>query len=201
MKKSPILFILISVLILNIAFIAAEEIPVQESTEIIKEATGIEAPTDTLGFKESTNKFLETKIILPDAVKNILNVLFHLEGNMPSNQNLIILIALWIIILLLIQAILEIMPLFGEDWKSWLAAAVITALVSITGAIQTGAVWIFDIKAIFGKIGNYGFFFLILNIIIMGFVIWGLRYLIKIFGRKIRKSVRYQKGFEQGAGI
>lgn len=203
MKKSIyLLSAILMLLIINLSVIIAQtEIPIQESTEIIKSATGIKAPADVSGFKDSTNKFLETELNLPPIVKEIADILFKLEGRPVATQNLIILIALWIILFLLIQAILEVMPFFGEGWKSWSASAIITALISITGAIQTGAIWIFDLKTTFAKLGNYGFFFLILNIIFLAFFIWGARYLIKIIGNKIKVASSEQREFEQGLNI
>lgn len=189
MKKNLILMVLIASLLL-----------ISCAAFIYAQAAAANPPAAS-NFQESTNKILEADIVIPENLQIFSKFLFGLEGTIEV-QNLIILLALWVVILLLIQSIIGIIPLFGEGWKSWTAAVIITCLISITGAIQNSAqFFFFGLRNIFSSIGKYGFFFLALNLIILIFFAWGAKKLLVMLKNKARVEMKKQQGFEEGVGI
>ncbi len=192
MKKGSLLFAGLIISLLLISFVLAAETEVNQTT--------------TKDFKTQTNTFLEKDITIPDNLQIFANVLFGLNNETLPIENMITLLGIWIILFLLIQAITEIIPFFGEGWKSWVAAAIITALISITGSIQNVSLLFFaKTRDLLGNLGQYSFFFILLNLIVLIILGWGAKMLLDMIKRKlkieIKESKAYQEEFGQGAGI
>jgi len=198
MKKSIILGILLISLILFTNLIIAEEVIGTENTGI-QQVTEISGAND---FKASTNQFLANEITIPENMNTISRLLFGIkEGETLEFSTLIILIALWLLGVIIIQAGLEFAPFFEGKLTSWLGAIIITLMASTTGIMNDASVFIFGLKDLFGNLGNYSFFFLILIIIVIIFLMIGGKELFHILKHKLKKQVKEEKGFEEGAGI
>jgi len=201
MKKSRIIITIAILLILTLnsfVFILAEETTDLENQDIAR-VSDISGAND---FKNSTNKFLANEITLPENLKIFSKILLGVkEGETIEVSNLIILFALFIIILIIIQSLLEIIPFFGEGWKSWIGAMIITCLTSTSGGIKDAAIFIFDLKRLFGWLGNYSFFFIVLNLVILFILAWGGKELLHSLKQKIKKETKEAQGFQDGAGI
>jgi hypothetical protein len=153
-------------------------------------------------FQASSNAFFEKDITIPSQFDVFAKIIFGVnESNSLDVSSLIILIALWIFILLIVKSVFEIIPLFGDGWKSWLGAIIVTLLASISGGIKDAAVFFFDLRRLFGLLGNYSFFFIVLNIIILVAMGYGAGKLLHMLKHESRKVAKRQQGFEEGAGI
>jgi hypothetical protein len=182
MKREVIICLL---LVLLIGFICAEEVVSQESN------------TDTnLGqdFQSYSNNLLSKQIIIPDYLQNPTRIIFGISDSNIDLQSFIILFSVWLFLIFIIQAILEIVPLFGEGFKSWLGAIVITLLISITGAINPVANWLFGFGGIISLIKKWDLLKIIFVVIILGIITVGLKKLLQIIEHEKRMGENYMMG-------
>lgn len=188
---------LISILLsfLLISLVCAQETATSATAETAKIAANANQ-----NFQTSSNAFLESDITIPENLDLFAKVLFGLEeSNTIDLSGLIILLALWIIILLILKSIMELIPLFEEGWKAWLGAIVVTCLISTTGSIRDAAVFWFDMRKLFGALGNYSFFFVALDVIILALFAWGARKVIHRLGFQGEKTEEEIMGAMAGA--
>lgn len=144
LKKKFAMLSFILILVYSLSFLFAA------NTQLVTIPNSSLNPDGSLNdFSSSVAKTLSEQVVIPSVLESLAKVLFNLDSSRTIDlQTFIIYFVLWIILLLIIESILEIFPLLGEGWKSWLGAIVITALISITGSIKSAAIWFFS----FGKL-------------------------------------------------
>lgn len=197
MKKSYILFTLTLLTILfSLALIISEETQDQTSPQAsLGEADKITGASE---FKNSTNQILSEDIVVPENLQIIARIILGLkEGENLEFSTFIVLITLWIILLAIIHVILTLIPIFGEGWKSWAAATIVTILSTMTGAIKR-------ISELFFEFGGYfqdqGLLRLISIIILLIAFSWGAIRLISLMKNKGNEEAAEIEGLRTGTG-
>ena len=184
MKKEIIIGLL---LILCIGFIWAAETASQEAN------ANINIGKD---FQSYSNNLLSKQITIPDYLQGPTKVIFGLEDNSIDLQNFIVLFSIWFFLIFLIQAILEIVPFFGEGFKSWLGAIIITLLISITGSITKVANWLFGFGGTISLMKEWGLLKIIFTVILLVILAFGLKKLLHIMKHEKNKEENYMIGAE-----
>ncbi len=192
------LFIISILSITNITY--AEELAPPEMPSLEKIADSAQNTNNITGnLQASTNEFLSRDITIPAQLEIFSKILFGVnESSTIDLSTFIVLAAIWVVFLLIIKSLLEIIPLFGDGWKSWLGAAIITALSSITGSLKDAALFFFGLGNFFKNQGILKLIFTIIPLIIIGY---GAIKLLHMLKHNAKKAKREQEGFEEGAGI
>jgi len=182
MKKGIIICLLF---ILLIGFIYAEE----TTTPEIK--SNLDIGKD---FQIYSNSLLSKQITIPDYLQGPTKIIFGLQDNNIDLQNFIVLFSIWFFLVFLIQAILEIIPFFGEGFKSWFGAIIITLLISITGSIRNAANWLFGFGGAISLMKDWGLLKIIFTILILVILAFGLKKILHILKHGANKTENYAEG-------
>jgi len=143
-------------------------------------------------LSQNTNSILEKQISIPENLQIPARILFGLQQSENIEFSVfIVLIAIWIFFFALLKIILEVVPFFGDGWKSWAGGIVITCLIAITGAIKTSAEFLFGFGNFFK---NQSLLRLILTIILLAIIGYGSAKLLGILKNQTRKASAYQAG-------
>jgi len=182
MKKGIIICLLF---VLLIGFVYAEEAASQEVN------TNVNAEKD---FQSYSNNLLSKQITIPDYLQNPTRIIFGLENSDIDLQNFIVLLSIWIFLVFLIQAILEIIPFLGEGFKSWLGAIIITLLISISGMIRNAANWLFGFGGAISLMKEWGVLKIIFTILLLIIIVFGLKKILHILKHGANKTENYAEG-------
>ncbi|NMB81702.1 MAG: hypothetical protein GYA14_07770 [Ignavibacteria bacterium] len=106
------------------------------------------------------------------------------------------LISIFLGFILILQAFLEIIPIFGEGFKSWLGAIVITSLFSISGVIKGAADWLFGFGGVISLINEWGIIKLIVIILLLVILAFGIKKILHIIRHEEKKGENYMAGVE-----
>ncbi|MEM3405374.1 MAG: hypothetical protein QW117_00135 [Candidatus Pacearchaeota archaeon] len=150
---------------------------------------------DTNNISSDMYKALHKEIKLPSSVQEIVKILFGLEEEKTTFENLIILSVIWIGFIIIFYIIIQFISLFeNKNLISFLIAIIITCLVSITGIIQFSASFFTSLLSFldFTKLSYLKFFFIILILFLIIFIFYSLSEIIKnrIEKEKIRSIGR-----------
>lgn len=138
-------------------------------------------------FQSIANKTLSEQIIIPTSLENFARYLFALDNTSPIElQTFIIYFSFWIMFLFLIKSALEVIPLFGTGWKSWLGSIIVTILISSTGSLKDIAIWFFSLGKLFKQTS---FLWLILDFLILVLLFIGISILLK----KVKSNIGEEK--------
>jgi len=201
MKKSLLFCLLIITALALTTLILAEDANIAQ----VKEVSGTIGSESTdnqnsENLKDFSNDLLSKQIIIPDNLQSISRLVFGVTENLTL-QDFIILTVLWIFLVLILQAILTIVPMFGDDWKSWIGAVIITLLISITGTLkQIKDVW-FSFEWLTKLLHDWGLFNLILIILMLIVFAFGARKLIHMMKHKAAVEGNEIAGMRSTAGI
>ncbi len=197
MKKELMLVCLASIIL--IALINTSIVLAQETAPTAQSAVSV--PQEDVGKEvvDSSNKVLESNVAIPESLQIIARLVLGITPDTPvSVDELIILICLWVILVLIIKTILEFMPFFGEGWKAWVGAVIITMLSSMTGWMRSlSQMWF-----IFGSFfKGQDLLDIILNVILLIVFTFGAITLINMMKKKGGKEESEALGFKTGAGV
>jgi len=188
MKKKIILCLLF---VLLLGFVYAEEtVPQQANADV------------NIGkdFQSYSNNLLSKQITLPDYLQSPTKVIFGLEDNSIDIQNFIVLFSIWFFLVFLIQAVLEIVPFFGEGFKSWLGAIIITLLISITGTITNATNWLFGFGWTISLMKEWGLLKIIFTVLLLVVLTFGLKKLLHIMKQGGEEGKASINGLKTGVG-
>lgn len=151
--------------------------------------------SEAKSLQDASNNLLSKQITISDSIQQISSIIFKLDSTI-SLQEFIVLISLFAMLLFILQALVEIIPLFGEGWKSWIGALVITLLISITGAIKSWAEFFFGVSGFLQFLKDWGLFKLIFALILLGIIGFGVRKLIHIMKNQSRVAENEAAGMK-----
>lgn len=155
----------------------------------------IAAEPVTLG--SASKDVLSTKVDIPPNLEFPARIIFGLiESDKLDLQTFIVLLALWFIVFLLLHTILEIAPIFGEGWKAWLVAFLITDIIAISGAIRLMGLFFFGFGNFFGFISTYPLLRVIFVLLLLIVVFYVLFKLIKIYKNKLELQDMIEAGYD-----
>jgi hypothetical protein len=142
------------------------------------------------------NSGLSQKVIIPSFLEDFSKIIFALDSQAPLDlQTFIIYLVVWVWLLMIIKYILEIVPFFGECWKSWLGAIIITALASTTGAIKNSTIWFFSL----GKLlTDVSILWLIFDFLVLAVLSFGVFKFLKIMKSKVGEENARVVGMRTG---
>lgn len=127
------------------------------------------------GLDLKTENVLEKEISIPKAIQIPSKLIFGIETGITWQQ-LIIVLGIWIGAFIVILNIAGLMPFFGEGTLKVAASIIITALVSITGALNVAATFFFDIAGFFKWTGSWGPLRMIIAILIAAAIIFAINW-------------------------
>ena len=181
MKKEFV--ILLTLLLLTSFAISADDETTTDKTSDLKDkvsSTKIgEIGTQT---KAQANNVLENEIDVPDWIEAPAKIILGIEDGMTI-QRLIIVLGIWIGFFILILSITPFLPVKGRIIKV-LAALVITALVSVTKALDAVAQFFLDIAGFFSWTESWAPLRMIIAIILAAATIYGFGKLSKAMKRR-----------------
>lgn len=162
-----------------------------------------------LAQTEEKNK-ISKEIEIPNSLSIPARVIFGISEEVPVTT-FIILIAIWIILFLFIQNILEITPFF-KGKISWVASAVITIIIAITGAIKSVAEFLLFTRTFLNPTENDFIFvailliilvviFIILNTLLKPLKDYYEKESAKIAGEQIGKEIGMMKALRKTFGM
>ncbi|MEK6885374.1 MAG: hypothetical protein AABX17_00225 [Nanoarchaeota archaeon] len=184
MKKDVIILSLLF-LIFSLNLVLAEEIQT--------------ANVEISNFQSTTNNFLSQEIIIPQDLQILTRAVFGLDSaNNIELSVFIVLIASLVGIFITIKIIVNFIPIFDEEWISWMISIIITLLISTTGIIRKASIWLFGLGNLFE---DQALLRLIVTIIILIIIIFGVTHLLKGLNEAKKKDSRRQTGFRVGAKV
>ena len=131
--------------------------------------------------------------IIPEGMQSMARYMFALDSSQVINlSHLIILIVLFVSILLILSSVMEFIPFF-EGFKSWIAAVVITLIISIAGGFKDAAYFLFSLGDK-SSTSNTGKILLVLAVSVILVVGWGFSKAIKMIRNKMGVEVAEQVG-------
>lgn len=120
-------------------------------------------------------------------------VLFNLGNEEVTFQYLIVLIALFIVIVFVISNVLEFVPIFS-GWTARLAGIVIVLLISVSGGIRIGALFLMGFQNMFGEASALGKAWFALVIVIVIIIGWGFMAITNKIGRELNLEKKKSLG-------
>jgi hypothetical protein len=179
-KREMLFFSFALALVLSLYFVSCENVGL------------VEIPNGTsANFTGGIGNTLSQNIVIPSGLEGFAKYLFNISSDKPMDlQTFIIYFCLWIMLLLIIKSAFEILPIFGEGWKSWLGAIVVTIIASSTGAIKTVAIWFFSLGKSLTKTSVLWivFDFLVLVLLFIGLTI-GLKKMKSSIGEERARAI------------
>lgn len=206
MKKRVLAFSILILLLFSILFISintnscfAQDIDLEDENDTTLE--DLKKIGDIKNVKGKTEELLAKQVQIPEKLQIFARIIFGLKSDEEIDlQHLIVLIAIWIMLLMFIEAILKFMPFFEEGAKTWITAAAITCLIAITGVTKTISTFFFNLGNIFGILEKWGPLRLAFAIIIAFAIFYVTSYVLKIFREKYELQRAKQEGVEAAQG-
>jgi hypothetical protein len=187
MKKGQLFILVLFATIVLTTLILA-----QNTTEVFTSNTN-----SSEDLKSFSNDLLSKQIIIPESMQSVSKMIFGTSA-IQTLQDFIILTVLLIILILIIQSVLTFIPFLGEDWKSWVAAIIITLLISMTGAMSQINNIFFDFEWLTKLLQDWGLASLILTILILIIFAMGARTIIHKMKQDAREEKAEMTGMEGG---
>ena len=186
MKRTLTVLILLFLLVIPLAL--AEDNLTDQAKEQLSALRG--------GLDIKTENVLEKEVTLPSFLKAPLKLILGIEEE-ATWQQLIVVLGVFIGFFILILNIAGFLPFFKEGPIKILASLIITALVSITGALDIVATFFFDIAGLFKWTASWGPLQMIVAILIATIVIVAVNWL----SQKIKTKMKLGKAEEVGEKI
>lgn len=202
MKKRLFAFLFIFGLLLG-SFACAQDTSDTGIADASSTGTKTSSGFNTTGFKDigsKTNTALATDIKVPENLQIFARVIFGIKGEIPL-QIFIVLACVWTVLFVLISGIIKITPLFGRgNVIPWVIGFIVTCLVSLSGAVRSVAVFLFNLGNIFGFLEKWSALKIVIAIIISALFAWGGSILIKKINESVMSDKAETVGAEAGAG-
>lgn len=151
------------------------------------------------GFRASSNQVMNYDVQIPSELKAFSAIFLGIGNYNISVSQFITLLCIWFMFLILLRSILDFVPLFGEDWKAWIASIIISCLVGITGVFVKVGEFFFDFKKSITFLKDYDLFYLLIVLIIMTLLFFGFYNLMSMLKKESRKDKARSEGYEEGA--
>ena len=199
MKKSFAPLTLILLLILATTLVLAQDPDTQPNTDAADLAGSLDDQTEDL---------LKREVDIPKILEIPAKVLFGIEDGITW-QHLIIVLGVWIGFFIVILNIMDLLPFMNKGFVKFAGALVITAITSITGALNIIATFFFDVAGFFDWVGSWGPLQIIIAVLIAGIVIFLVQWVTKkignrnkiekaeLSGKKIRDTVENSKAVDK----
>ena len=197
MKKRAVLF---GLLMLVFLFLFASVVAVNDGdniNQLNEQSNKVNSET----INKNVNNALTQEFQIPENLQIVGRLIFAIKEGEIDFSIFIVLIAIWVVLLMLIRAALELVPLFEGDWKSWFVAVIVTLLIANTGAVNEMALFFFNLGGFVQGLKEYGILKLIFTLIIIGILFYGLFVLLRIIRHEIKKEKRRGEGFKVGSGL
>lgn len=97
---------------------------------------------------------LSRQIDIPASWQNFFRFIFGVSGTI-SFAVFIVLLALFVMVFILIQIVMEMMPFFGEGWPSWVGGFIACILISMSGGFYYTADFFFWVGNFFGMLEKW----------------------------------------------
>jgi hypothetical protein len=138
------------------------------------------------------------KINIPESIQSPARIIFGIKNNENIEFSLfIILVAVFIMFCVFIYLILEVIPIFGTGIKSGFAALIIALIISITGALNNFALFLFGFSWFFKESNLLK---LIIIIPILAIIIFGFSKLIGLIRERTQQERARIAGLKAGSG-
>ncbi len=207
MKKRVATLTIILLLILGNSFFALAQEEYSSTAKDLNEIPDTANPEenskpanlkeDLENIKKTKNPFTE-EIPLPENIQKPIKKLLGLNPEETlSFSRFIVLIALFILMILILENILSIIPFFETPLRKWAGTVIITLLISMAGGIEKGLIsWqaLADVFKIPEKIGVFWTGFGIVLGIIMLFIL-------NYFKESLKESGKLAKAHYEGIRI
>ena len=123
--------------------------------------------------QEKISSFLEKDFSVPENLQLPAKIFFGLKDEYKLYfEQLVVMFALWIVVLILIYSILEFVPFFGKGWKSLVGSFIITCLVANSGGLYQSSLHFFELGNEFYALKSLGFFKIILFLILLVVIVF-----------------------------
>lgn len=135
---------------------------------------------------------------LPPELETITKVIFNIKTSaLVSISKFVVLLAFFLMLFYIIKDTLDLAPFLNKGWQKYAGSLIITLLISITGTINNMAKFFFSLRGDLEWIKDFGFFSIIIGIILAGIVLFCAHYVLAILKKKIGKEKEYLA--EEGA--
>ncbi len=142
---------------------------------------------------------LERAIAFPGNTKNIVDTLFRFSTEEPISVHLfILLLVIWGVVVLVLQQILRLVPFFEREWMSLAAAAIITSIASVAGAVRESALYLQGLGKGVQFLGSSGILRLTLIVVVLILAYYAVSRAVSALQRGERVSSAEQTGFDAG---
>jgi hypothetical protein len=185
MKRGALIFVfvLFNLMLLSFFISAAESLVVMPNAS-------------SSGIQSSAEKSLSEQVVIPANLEDFTRIFFSLDNTTSIDlQTFIIYLAVWIMVLVIIKSILEFIPFFESNWKAWIGAVVLSALISTTGGLKAAAIWFFNFGKLFTKTSTL---WLVFDFIILAVIFFGFSKLLKILKSKSGEEKARSIGMKTG---
>ncbi len=146
-----------------------------------------------------TQEFLQQNIEIPPALKNFVVGFFKPDKEINFSE-MIIMFALFIFIFILFTSLFEFMPFMNQGFQKWVGAFIVTCLAAVSGGIYFGAQFLFSLGNIFDVLNRWGPAKVIFILVILGFIFFALKYLLRILKESSSIANAQSEGIKAAAG-